>query len=102
MATPTIPGITALEAEACGSLYLSDHLPDRFTAGEPSFSPDTGVWHVPVVLSYPVVGPVGQVGELRVSATSEEVLSHTPINEMLAAARLLYEQHRERIEASFS
>jgi hypothetical protein len=102
MATPTIPVITALEAEACASLYLSDRLPDRFSASEPSFDADAAAWRVPVFLSYPIVGPVGRVGEIVVSSASEQVLSHTPINDMLAAARLLYEQHRERIEASLS
>jgi hypothetical protein len=42
------------------------------------------------------------VGEIVVSASSEMVLSHTPIDDMLAAAGLLYEQHREKIEASLS
>ena len=42
-------------------------------------------------MSYPIVGPVGRVGEIVVSSASEQVLSHTLINDMLAAARLLYE-----------
>lgn len=102
MATPTIPEITALEAEACASLQLSELLPDRFSAGKPSFDANVTCWRVPVVLSYPIIGSLGQVGEIVVSASSEKVLSHTPIDDMLAAARLLYEQHREKIEASLS
>lgn len=31
----SIPKITALEAEAAASLFLSDRLPDRLTAGDP-------------------------------------------------------------------
>jgi hypothetical protein len=52
-----------------------------------------------VLLAYPIIGPVGQTGELLVSVTTEEVVSSTPIAEMKVAARTLYEQHRNTIEA---
>ena len=39
------------------------------------------------------------MGEIIVSGQTEEILSHTPVPEMLARARALYEQHREQIEA---
>ena len=99
MVTNTIPKITALEAEAAASLFLSDHLPDRLTAGDPQLDTQAGVWHIPVLLAYPVIGSVGEVGEVIVSGQTEEILSHTPVLEMLARARALYEQHREQIEA---
>lgn len=94
--------ITALQAQAEANLFLSDHLPDRFMASDPSLDEDAGVWRVPVLLSYPIIGPVGRTGEILVSATSDEVVSFTPLEEMKAAARILYEQHREAIEAAFS
>lgn len=99
MAVNTIPKVTALEAEAAVSLFLSDRLPDRLTAGDPQLDAQVGVWRVPVLLAYPTIGPVGEVGEVVVSGQAEEVLSHTPVDEMLARARALYEQHREQIEA---
>ena len=99
MVANTIPKITALEAEAAASLFLSDHLPDRLTAGDPQLDSLAGVWYVPVLLAYPVVGSVGEVGEIIVNGQTEEILSHTPVMEMLARARALYEQHREQIEA---
>jgi hypothetical protein len=34
-----------------------------------------------------------------VSATSEEIVSQTPLEEMKAAARKLYEENRDAIEA---
>jgi hypothetical protein len=37
-----------------------------------------------------------------VSVTAEEVVSSTPIEEMKVAARTLYEQHRNAIEAPVS
>ncbi|MGH9842483.1 MAG: hypothetical protein ACREEM_27385 [Blastocatellia bacterium] len=55
-----------------------------------------------MLLSYAVIGPVGQVGEVLVSATAEEIISATPKEEMMAAARALYEQNRETIEAPVS
>jgi hypothetical protein len=54
---------------------------------------------VPVLLAYPIIGPVGQTGEILVSVTVEEVVSSTPIAEMIVAARTLYEQHRNAMEA---
>ena len=99
MVTNTVPRITALEAEAAASLFLSDHLPDRITAGDPQLDSQAGVWHVPVLLAYPVIGSVGEVGQITVSGQTEEILSHTPVDEMLARARALYDQYRDQIEA---
>ena len=57
-------------------------------------------WRVSVVLAYPFIGPIGGVGEVLVSASSE-IISYTPRDEMMARARELYEHHREAIEAPF-
>lgn len=99
MVVNTVPKITALEAEAAASLFLSDHLPDRITAGDPRLDSQAGVWHVPVLLAYPIIGAVGTVGEVIVSGQTEEILSQTPVDEMLARARALFDQHREEIAA---
>jgi hypothetical protein len=81
------------------NLFLSDHLPDRFTAGRPRPDQISSVWRVPVLLAYAIIGPVGQVGEIIISTTSEEIISYTPFEEMKAAAQALYEKHRDEIEA---
>ena len=99
MVANTIPRITALEAEAAASLFLSDRLPDRLTAGDPRLDATTGVWRVPVLLVYPIIGEVGEVGEIIVGGQTEEIISHTPVNEMLARAQSLSEAHRDAIEA---
>jgi hypothetical protein len=99
MATTIAPAITALQAQAAANLFLSDHLPDRFMAGPPSLNLAVQVWCVPVLLAYPIIGSVGQTGEILVSVTVAEVVSYTPIEEMQVAARALYEQHRNAIEA---
>jgi hypothetical protein len=99
MATTITPTITALQAQAAANLFLSNHLPDRFMAGPPHLDLPAQVWRVPVLLAYPIIGPVGQTGEILVSVTAEEVVSSTPIEEMQVAARTPYEQHRNAIEA---
>jgi hypothetical protein len=69
------------------------------TAGEPRLDARSGVWRVPALLAYPRIGPVGQVGEIVVSGYTKEILSATSREEMLAAARQLYEKRRELIES---
>jgi hypothetical protein len=96
------PVITAYQAQAQAGGFLNNCLPDRFCAGRPQFDSEEQIWRVPVLLSYAVIGPVGQVGEVLVSATSEEVISATSREEMMAAALALYEQYRETIEAPIS
>lgn len=102
MATKTAPTVTALEAQGAANLFLSNHLGDRFLAVRPQLDEGGDVWRVLVVLTYAVVGPVGEVGEVTVSAVNEEVVSHTPVEEMKERARALYKQHREQIEAPLS
>lgn len=93
-----MPRITALEAEAAANLFLSDHLPDRLCAANPRLYAHEGIWCVPVILAYPMIGRIGEVGEVVVSAQVEEIISHTPFDEMMARARTLYEEHKEIIE----
>lgn len=99
--TDEVATITALEAQAVASLFLSDNLGDRFLASSPKLDSAANVWRVPILLAYPFVGPVGQTGEILVNATSEEIVSHTPLEEMKATARRLYEENRDAIEAAF-
>lgn len=90
---------SALDVEGTANLFLSDRLPDRYMAGEPRRDDGEGAWRVPVLLSYIGTGPLGEVGEIVVSADAGGVISHTPVEEMKSRARSLYEQHRESIEA---
>ena len=99
MATNLVATITALEAQAAANLFLSDNLGDRFLGSGPRLDAAANVWRVPVMLAYPFIGPVGQTGEILVSATSEEIVSYTPLEEMKATARTLYEKNRDAIEA---
>ena len=101
MVTNVVASITALEAQAAASLFLSDNLGDRFLASSPQLDSGAHAWRVPILLAYPVIGPVGQTGEILVNATSEEIISFTPLEEMKATARRLYEENRDAIEAAF-
>ena len=102
MTTKIAPAVTALEAQGAANLFLSDHLGDRFLAVRPQLDENGDVWRVPVVLTYAILGPLGEVGEVIVSTGSEEIVTHTPIEEMKERARALYEQHRDEIEAPLS
>jgi hypothetical protein len=99
MTEKTAPTVTALETQGAANLFLIDHLGERFLAVRPQLDLRQDVWRVPVELTYAVLGPLGEVGEVTVSVGSEEIVSHTPIEKMKEKARALYEQHRDKIEA---
>ena len=81
--------------------YQVDVARNRFTADEAFGSVTDGLWHVPVILAYPFVGSIGRVGEILISLTTAEVVSHTPLEEMQQTALRLYEAHRGEIETAF-
>ncbi len=95
------PKLTAFEAQAAANGFLLDNLPDRYGAYNPHFDPREQVWRVAVLLTYPYIGSVGDVGEICVSAYSDSIVSFTPLDEMRARARKLYEQHQDAIQAAF-
>ncbi len=96
------PQVTALQAQAAANLFLSDCLGDRFTADQAKISITDDIWEVPVILTYPLIGSVGQVGKILVSTTKEVVVFHTPIEEIKQSGQRLYETHRDEIQAAFS
>jgi hypothetical protein len=101
MAANLNPKLTAFEAQAAANGFLLDNLPDHYLAIEPRLEPNRQVWRVSVVLTYPYIGSIGEVGEVRVSAFSEQIISFTPLAEMRARGRQLYEQNHAAIEAAF-
>jgi hypothetical protein len=90
--------VTELQAQSATNLFLSDHLPDRFTADQPVLNSTRDTWHVPVILEDPVIGSIGQVGEVLISNQVEKILFHTPWKEMKSVARSLYDTNRDAIE----
>lgn len=94
--------ITKQQAQAVANLFISDHLPDRFTADQPCLTQTRNAWNIPIILTYPYIGSLGQVGTVTVSTASELILSYTPIEEMKQTGQKLYELHRDAIQAHFS
>jgi hypothetical protein len=92
--------VTALQAQALANGFLSDSLPDRFTADSPIWADDK--WRVPVILAYPSIGSLGVVGEVEVNMEVETVTSHTPLEQMKQVGMELYMANRDAIEAAFS
>jgi hypothetical protein len=101
ISTGGVSETTAFEAEAIAGGYLLDYLPDRFSTGAPRFDKVAGVWRIPVILAYPRISSVGEVGELTVDDSTKEVISHTPFEEITTRAFAIYEQRYEEIEAAF-
>ncbi len=93
--------ISVQQAQAITNLFLSDYMPDRFTADQPHLTQTGDVWEVPIILTYPRIGSLGQVGTVIVSTTIEKVLSYTPFEEMKQAGPKLYKTHSDAIQAHF-
>ncbi len=96
--------LDAREAMITANRFIVEHLPDRFSAGLPKLVqfPLQPLWLVPVHLTYPGVGVVGEVGMVAVDGERPLVVGWTPPEEMEALARQLYEEKRNEIEIAFS
>ncbi len=92
------------EAMITANRFIVEHLPDRFSAGLPKLVqfPLQPLWLVPVHLTYPGVGVVGEVGMVAVDGEHPVVVGWTPPEKMEALARQLYEEKRDEIEIAFS
>jgi hypothetical protein len=64
--------------------------------------PPRRLWVVPVILTYPRVGIVGNVGMVAVDAEQETVVGWTPFPEMGELAKQLYQEKKHEIEIAFS
>jgi hypothetical protein len=73
---------------AVAMAWITEHLPDRYCAGEARFDVRTFNWHVPVLLSYPS-GKGGKVGELAIDAITNSISNHTPLQEIRDHGRKL-------------
>ncbi len=98
----TIPQVTAQQAQAAVNQFISDYISDRFTADQAQLDLTGEVWQVPVILAYPMIGSLGQVGFVLVSTSSEAILSHTPFDEIKQTGLRLYEANRDAIQTYFS
>jgi hypothetical protein len=99
--------VTALQAQGIANEFLSNSLPDRFTADQPKVSDNQ--WRVPVILAYPQIGSLGTVGEIQIDIAIPQsgryangtILSHTPISQMKQIGIELYTANQDAIKAAF-
>jgi len=99
--------LNARRAMTTANQFIVEHLLDRFSAGlpklmtwkEPQLRP---LWLVPVLLTYPGIGVVGEVGVIAVDKEHPVVVGQTPTEEMETLARQIYEENRDEIEFAFS
>lgn len=83
--------------------YLVPNYPIGFLGGTPrrlAIERRT-VWIVPILLTSPGYGAVGEVGFIAVHAHTGKILGGTPRPEAVAAARQLREAKRDELEAAF-
>lgn len=95
--------INAATAKRLANRFILENLPDRFCAGTPRFLqfPLRSVWAVPVMLSYPRIGPVGQTGLVAVDVETGSVTGWTPLQEMKKAAQNIYAEKKAEVETAF-
>jgi len=88
-------------AKTVANHFILEHLPDRYCAGPPYLVefPIRTVWSVPIMLGYPRLGIIGQVGAIIVDREMGTVAGWTPLQEVKSAAREIYEKRKAEIEA---
>lgn len=95
--------INADTAKRLANRFILENLPDRFCAGTPRLLQFSlrSVWAVPVVLSYPRIGPIGQTGVVAVDIETGSVTGWTPFNEMKKSAKEIYAKKKGEIQTAF-
>jgi hypothetical protein len=88
--------VTALQAQALANDFLSDSLPDRFTANLAEWVGDQ--WRISVILTYPQIGSLGEVGELQLDAETGRIIGHTPLDRIKQMGMELYTANQDAIE----
>jgi hypothetical protein len=91
--------VTALQAQALVNDFLSNSLPDRFTADSSELVDDK--WQISVILAYPQIGSLGSVGLVQVDTEIGKILNHTPLEQMKQTGVELYKINQNAIEAAF-
>ncbi len=90
----------SIDVRACVNRFLLSQVGSQFAAGEPELDAAKEQWQVPILMITPGL-IVGQVGEAIVSQKTEEIISHTPTEEIYAMAGKLRKRHHAEIKAAF-
>jgi len=90
-------------AKVTANHFILENLPDRYCAGDPNLVefPIRTVWSVPIMLGYPRLGVIGQVGTIIIDSEMGTVAGWTPLKEVKNAAGEIYEKRKTEIEAPF-
>ena len=80
------------------------HYPTLYTGGIPRRlpAPNDLVWLVPIILEDPDAGISAEVGEVRIDARTGDVTASTPVREVVAAGRELYQGKRDACASAAS
>lgn len=95
--------LTGGAAVRAANEYIVPNYPIGFLGGIPrrlSLEKRT-VWIVPIVLTSPGYGAVGEVGFMAVDARTGKVLGGTSRPEVVAAAKQLREANHDELQAAF-
>jgi hypothetical protein len=101
---PTQPtGITAEAAVIAANAHLLLNYVIGLLGGTPYHLslPESELWIVPMILTSPGYGAVGEVGAIAVDARTAQVVGGTPREEVMAAIRRLREAKHDELEAAF-
>lgn len=95
--------IDAAEAARRADGFLARNLGNLLMAGTPRrvIFPLRSAWVVPVELTYPGYGSVGEVGDVIVDEGTGEIVAWTSPEEMRQATERLYREHEPEILAAF-
>ena len=93
----------AEKAVIAANRYVVREYPLGVLAGTPRHLAlqKSDVWIVPVLLTSPGYGAVGEVGVVAVNGRTGRVVGGTPKEEVIAAGKRLREEKRDEIEAAF-
>jgi hypothetical protein len=83
--------------------YIVPHYPFGYLGGIPRRLElkNRVLWIVPILLTSPGYGAVGEVGVLAIDARTGQVVGSTPREEVVAAGKRLREAKRDELEAAF-
>jgi hypothetical protein len=99
---PAHRAISAGQAMLAANKYLLFHYPTMFTGALPRRLklPTYDVWIVPIVLTHPDRGIIGEAGLVAVDAHSGQVVGSTPRAEVVAAGKRLREAKHDALETA--
>lgn len=101
--TAPIAHTTAEAAVVAANEHMLLHYVIGLLGGSPyHLSLPTGdCWIVPMVLTSPAYGAVGEVGAIAVDASTGTVVGGTPKSEVIASIKRLRETNHDAIQAAF-